>query len=229
MSSTRADQSTSGRLFVVSAPSGAGKTSLVAALLARDRNLRVSVSHTTRPRRPGEVDGRHYQFIAADTFTSMVENDEFLEHASVFGNQYGTSRASVDGLLNQGFDVVLEIDWQGAAQVREHWRDGVNRGDEPCLSGSRLDLTSIFILPPSRAALIERLRNRGQDDEQVIARRTSEAAEEISHCHEFDYPVVNDDFDTASDALYEIIDAVRNAHMLTKQDVGGLVRQLLAS
>lgn len=207
-----------GRLFVVSAPSGAGKTSLVDALLKVDDNLRVSVSHTTRPRRTSEIDGTHYHFVPRAEFDRMIGANEFLEHACVFGNSYGTAKASVGAMLDAGQDVILEIDWQGAAQVRDRWEE--TRGDSPAL-------TSIFILPPSRRTLIERLRGRAQDNEDVIERRSREAAEEISHYAEFDYPIVNDDFDVALAEMTRIIEAARSDTALAKRNVDELVAQLL--
>jgi guanylate kinase len=181
-----------GFLLVVSAPSGAGKTSLVAALVARDAGLRVSVSHTTRPRRPSERDGTDYHFVDRGTFEAMRARAEFLEDALVFGNYYGTSRVTVERELAAGHDVLLEIDWQGARQIRASFA-----------------AATVFILPPSRATLIERLRKRGQDDERVIGERMREAEGEMSHYAEFDYVVVNDDFETAVADLLAIVRAER--------------------
>jgi guanylate kinase len=178
-----------GRLFVIAAPSGAGKTSLVKALLAREPNLRVCVSHTTRPQRPNEVDGRDYHFIDVERFRAMIAAEGFLEHAQVFDNFYGTSRMALDHAFGQGFDVVLEIDWQGAQQVR--------RKVPGCIT--------IFILPPSRRELEERLRNRRTDSDMVIARRLADAVGDMSHCREFDHVVVNDDFETAVADLRRIL------------------------
>jgi guanylate kinase len=182
-----------GFLLVVSAPSGAGKTSLVAALVARDAGLRVSVSHTTRPRRPSERNGADYHFVDRGTFEAMRARAEFLEDALVFGNYYGTSRATVERELAAGHDVLLEIDWQGARQIR----------------ASFAAAATVFILPPSRSTLIERLRKRGQDDERVIGERMREAEGEMSHWAEFDYVVVNDDFETAVADLLAIVRAER--------------------
>lgn len=182
-----------GILYIISAPSGAGKTSLVKALLQDTGRLQVSVSHTTRAMRPGEVDGRDYHFVAVDTFQSMVRDGAFLEHAQVFDNFYGTSRAAVLDLLQQGIDVVLEIDWQGAHQVRALFPEAV----------------SIFIAPPSREALEQRLRGRGQDGDEIIARRMRDAVSETSHYAEFDYLVINDVFDTALIELRCIVVANR--------------------
>jgi guanylate kinase len=169
------------RLFVISAPSGAGKTSLVKALAEQDDSVRISVSSTTRKPRPGEAAGEDYVFVDATTFREQVAAGGFLEHAEVFGNLYGTHRDQVDGLLADGCNVILEIDQQGAAQVR----------------GARPDAVTVFILPPSRAELERRLRGRGSDDEAEIQRRLAEAREEISHWAEFQHLIVNDDFDRA--------------------------------
>jgi len=170
-----------GILYTVSAPSGAGKTSLVQALVESNPEVCVSVSHTTRPIRPGEKDGVNYHFIDRDQFESMLAESAFLEHAQVFDNLYGTSRHWVEETLNKGMDVILEIDWQGARQVREQLPDTV----------------SVFILPPSLAALHERLTGRGQDDPQVIEARMREAINEISHYQDAHYLLINDDFTTA--------------------------------
>lgn len=182
-----------GTLFIISAPSGAGKTSLVAEILARMDNIQASVSHTTRACRPGEVDGVNYHFISQDTFASMVADSAFFEHAEVFGNFYGTSRQWVQETLNAGTDVILEIDWQGAEQVRQQFAQS----------------KSIFILPPSKQALRERLNGRGQDDIEVINKRIAAATEEMSHYVEADYLVINDDFDLALEQLKGIISAQR--------------------
>ena len=178
-----------GRLFVVAAPSGAGKTSLVKALLEREPKLRVCVSHTTRPKRPNEVDGRDYHFVDRERFQQMVRDEGFLEHAAVFDNFYGTSLGALQDAFGAGFDVVLEIDWQGAQQVR--------RKGPACVT--------IFILPPSRRALEERLRNRRTDSDAVIARRLRDAVGDMSHYGEFDRVVVNDDFETAVADLQRIV------------------------
>jgi guanylate kinase len=182
---TGQDSARSGGLFVISAPSGAGKTSLVKALLARNPALTVSVSHTTRARRPNETEGREYWFVTPPQFQQLRDRGEFLEYAQVFDNFYGTGRATVEAVLAAGRDVILEIDWQGARQVRE----------------SAPGCTTIFILPPSRAALEERLRNRQTDTPEVIARRLRDAVGDMSHYREFGYVVVNDDFDTACGQL----------------------------
>jgi guanylate kinase len=179
-----------GTLYVVSAPSGAGKTSLVRALLdSTGDELVLSVSHTTRMPRPGEVDGRDYHFVDAETFRRMIDDGAFLEYARVFDNYYGTARQGIEAQLTQGRDVILEIDWQGARQVRQALPESVG----------------IFILPPSREALRERLRARGQDDEAVIARRMQDAANEMSHYGEYDYLVINEVFSAARDELAAII------------------------
>ena len=168
-------------LFIVSAPSGADKTSLVQTLVEQSPAVGVVVSHTTRAIRDGEVDGVNYHFAARDQFEAMVAAGQFFEHAEVFGNLYGTSRTAVDTVVNGGQHAILEIDWQGAAQVR----------------ASTPDTRSIFILPPSTGELRSRLTNRGQDDHATIERRLGNARSEMSHYHEFDYVVVNDHFDTA--------------------------------
>lgn len=183
----------SGNVFIISAPSGGGKTSLVRELLERDDGLAVSISHTTRPKRPGDKEGEDYYFVNQAVFDAMRGEDAFLESANVFGNDYGTSRAEVARLLSGGRDVLLEIDWQGAQQVR--------RTFEP--------VTSIFIVPPSVDALTERLRERGQDDEAVIARRTQQAIGDISHYNEYDHVIVNDRFEDAVAELEAIIGAHR--------------------
>jgi guanylate kinase len=170
-----------GSLFVIAAPSGAGKTTLVKAVLARDPSLRVSVSHTTRKQRPTEVPGRDYYFVDVEEFKRLIEKNEFLEHAQVFDNFYGTGRAQVEALRNAGHDVILEIDWQGAQQVRK----------------AQPDCKTVFILPPSRAELEARLRNRKTDSDQVIERRLRDAVADMSHYDEFDCVVVNNEFETA--------------------------------
>jgi guanylate kinase len=177
------------RLFVVSAPSGAGKTSLVKALCARLPDLKVSTSHTTRPMRPNEQEGREYFFVSNPDFDRMVAEGTFLEHARVFDNQYGTSQGQLQEKLAAGHDVILEIDWQGARQVRV------------ALPGCR----TIFILPPSREALRQRLNNRQTDSAAVIERRLADAVSDMSHYGEFDYVVVNDDFDRAVGELASIL------------------------
>jgi guanylate kinase len=178
-----------GSLFVIAAPSGAGKTTLVKAVLARDPALKVSVSHTTRKQRPTEVPGRDYNFVSVDEFKRLIAQGEFLEHAQVFDNFYGTGRAQVEALRDAGHDVILEIDWQGAQQVRK----------------AQPDCTSVFILPPSRVELEARLRNRNTDSEQVIERRLRDCIADMSHYAEFDCVIVNDDFETAVSQLLAIL------------------------
>jgi len=181
--------STRGSLYTISAPSGAGKTSLVNALLKQCSGLTVSVSHTTRPMRPGEQDGVNYHFVNESTFMAMLEESAFLEHARVFNNYYGTSRDWVEKTLNNGQDVILEIDWQGAEQIRRLIPDCVG----------------VFILPPSLVVLEQRLTGRGQDDAEVIQHRLAEAQQEMSHYGEADYLIINDHFETALEELQAII------------------------
>ncbi len=201
-----------GRLFVITAPSGAGKTSLVNALLQTEPNLRLSISHTTRPRRPTETNGREYHFIAQPQFEQLIAQGEFLEHARVFDNFYGTARAFVDEQLRQGHDVLLEIDWKGAQQVRAALPE--------CLS--------IFILPPSRRALAERLAKRATDAAEVIARRLRDATADMSHYGEFDYVIVNDDFAQALADLRRIV-AGQGADLVSdRPQLRGLLKELLA-
>ena len=182
-----------GNLFVVVAPSGAGKTSLVDALLKRDPNIKLSMSYTTRAPRPGERDGVDYHFVTRERFESMIGSGEFLEHALVHGNFYGTSKRWIDQELAGDHDVLLEIDWQGARQVRQ-------------LFGA---ITGIFILPPSLAELRRRLEGRGKDSPETIAKRLANASEEISHVLEFEYIIVNDSFDSALEDLLAIVRATR--------------------
>ena len=182
-----------GLLVCISAPSGAGKTSLVKALIEADANIAVSVSHTTRPRRSTEANGRNYHFVDAERFAGMIDGGEFLEHAQVFGHFYGTSVQGVETLRAAGKDVVLEIDWQGAAQVR-------------CKAA---DVIGVFVLPPSKAALKDRLVARGEDSAESIAERLEEARREVAHFGDFDYLVVNDEFGSALADLQAIIRAER--------------------
>ena len=205
-----------GQLFTVSAPSGAGKTSLVDALLVADQRLKVSVSHTTRPMRPGEEDGINYHFVDASTFAQMVNDGRFLEHATVFGNAYGTSKDWVDRQLSLGTDVILEIDWQGAQQTHQ-WL-ATELGE----SG-----VGIFILPPSMAALQARLTGRGQDDEAVIAGRMAAAVDEIRHYHQADYIIINDDFDTALSDLQAVIQAQRLSRSQQQRQYKDLLAALI--
>lgn len=203
---------TKGTLFIIAAPSGAGKTSLVKELVEQVDDLIVSVSHTTRSPRPGEQDGVNYHFVTQDAFLGMMERGDFLEHAKVFDNYYGTSQGWVEEQLNVGKDVILEIDWQGARQVR-------------CIMP---DCIGIFILPPSRQTLEDRLRSRGQDSEEIIARRMQDARNEISHYGEFDYLVVNDDFETALVDLAAIIRDRRNTIAVQSAKLESLLADLLA-
>jgi guanylate kinase len=200
-----------GMLVIVSAPSGAGKTSLVAALLERDPRLVVSVSHTTRPKRPREQDGVNYHFVDARGFAAMVAAGEFLEHAEVFGHRYGTTAAAVDREWASGRDVVLEIDFQGAAQIRARYPESV----------------SIFILPPSTDALATRLNNRGEDDHTVIRKRLDMARWEMSHYQDYDYLIVNDDFATAVDDLAGVVQAERLRLSRQRRRLGPLLEDLL--
>jgi len=200
-----------GKLYIISAPSGAGKTSLVKQLLQQMDNLSVSVSHTTRPARAGEVEGRDYFFVSVPQFKTMLAQDQFLEHAQVFDNFYGTSRLGVEQTLAQGQDVILEIDWQGARQIRQMLPD----------------CTSIFILPPSLSILQQRLHGRGQDDESVIQRRLAEAVAEMNHHSEFDYLLVNDDFAQALTQLKSIVVAQRLVKTRQQQNLKALLHALL--
>jgi len=177
------------KLYVVAAPSGGGKTSLINALLQLDDKLRLSVSHTTRPPRGHEKDGQHYYFVSENEFARLVAANAFLEHAQVYDHRYGTSRDQAQRQLDQGFDVMLDIDWQGAAQIRQAFPD----------------CHSIFILPPSLEVLHQRLSSRGQDSPEVIARRMQKARSELSHASEFDYMIVNDDFEAALHDLHSIV------------------------
>ena len=210
------DAEKQGTLYIISAPSGAGKSSLLRALLESGRVpwAELSVSHTTRAPRPGEVDGQDYHFVDPGQFQAMVDAGDFLEHARVFDNHYGTSRDAVTARLEQGIDVILEIDWQGARRVRE-----------------QLPATlSIFILPPSRNALQKRLTGRGQDGAEVIARRMRDAVSEMSHFDEYDYLVVNDDFQQALDDLVQIFTGQGEPYgrERQRQAQSGLIDGLLA-
>ena len=201
-----------GQLYVISAPSGAGKTSLVKALRAALPTLSVSVSHTTRPPRPTELPGREYHFVTPAAFDALVRAGGFLEHASVFGNQYGTGREQLEAQLAAGKDVILEIDWQGAQQVRK----------------SRPGTTSIFILPPSLDALSQRLQGRQTDSPEVIARRLAEARGDLSHWAEFDYVVVNDDFDQTLGELKRILAGDGAGFRAGRADLKPVLANLLA-
>ncbi len=203
---------TQGTLYIVSAPSGAGKTSLLKAMLAETTQVEVSVSHTTRKQRSGEVNGSDYHFVTVDEFKQMISDDAFFEYAEVFGNFYGTSKKTVADKLEQGIDVILEIDWQGAQQMRELMPESI----------------SIFILPPSKEALEQRLHGRGQDDAEVIAKRMAEAKQEISHYNEYDYVVINDDFAVATAELKSILVAERLSLEHQQLKNGDLIDNLLA-
>lgn len=212
MNAAAQSSSRRGRLFVIAAPSGAGKTSLLKALLALKPQLKLSISHTTRPWRATEEHGREYYFVSPAEFRGLVDRRQFLEHARVFDNLYGTAREPVETQLAQGRDVILEIDWQGARQVRAAM--------PACLS--------IFILPPSRHALEERLRNRKTDTDEVIARRLRDAVSDMCHWTEFDYVVVNDDFDKALRDLARIVDGRAEDLRAPRRDLGPLLADLLA-
>ena len=201
-----------GTLYIVSAPSGAGKTSLVNALTDLDKQIRVSVSHTTRAMRPGEVNGVNYHFVEREEFVKMIEHGDFLERAEVFGNLYGTSQSHLQQTLDEGHDLILEIDWQGAEQVRQ------------LMPKAR----SIFILPPSLEALHQRLTNRGQDSDAIIEGRMREAVSEMSHYVEYDYLVINDDFKVALDDLKAIFRANQLLQSPQQQRHADLLSQLLA-
>jgi guanylate kinase len=200
-----------GSLFVIAAPSGAGKTSLVKAVLERDPSLRVSVSHTTRKAREKQVPGEHYHFVAIDEFKRLISAGEFLEHAQVFDNFYGTGREQVENLRAAGHNVILEIDWQGAQQVRQ----------------AQPDCKSVFILPPSRSELEARLRNRKTDSEEVIERRLRDAVTDMSHYAEFDSVIVNADFETA---VRELLEVLRGAtgYSAKRPELAPLIADLLA-
>tara|TARA_B110000116_G_scaffold32863_1_gene25002 strand:+ start:98 stop:724 length:627 start_codon:yes stop_codon:yes gene_type:complete len=176
-------------LFIIAAPSGCGKTSLVEALIKKTKNLCVSVSHTTRPPRPDEVNGINYYFVSINEFEEMIKNNAFVEHATVFDNHYGSSTKLISEKLDEGVDVILEIDWQGARQVKENMPNSV----------------SIFILPPSNEALLGRLKQRAQDNDETIKKRMSDAQNQMQHFNEFDYLVINDDFNSALNDLNLII------------------------
>ncbi len=204
--------STIGTLYIISAPSGGGKTSLVNALLANVPNIEVSISHTTRPPRPGEKNHVNYHFVDERTFVDLVTQNAFLEYAKVFGNYYGTSRQWVTDKLAAGIDIILEIDWQGTQQIRQLLPDS----------------TTIFLLPPSWQTIQARLGERAQDNAEVIARRMAAARTELSHYHEYDYLVVNDDFTTALADLKAIIEARRLRNLPQQQKYADLLAKLLA-
>ena len=200
----------SGNLFIVSAPSGAGKTSLVKALLTVNKNIDVSVSYTSRPPRAGEIDGKDYHFVSREAFLTMIHHGDFLESAEVYGNFYGTSQSWLNKELQSGRDILLEIDWQGAAQVRQKFPN--------CIP--------IFILPPSLQALETRLKGRGQDSPEVIARRLQAAQEDIAHVAEFDYVIINDKLDEALQQLNAVVVAagLRRDRQLVRK--ASLINQL---
>ena len=202
-----------GRLYVIAAPSGAGKTSLLRALMQRRPGLEFSVSCTTRKPRAGEQDGKDYHFIDREAFERLQAAGEFIEHANVFGNLYGTRRSVVEAALAEGRDLILEIDWQGAKQVREHLPEAAQ----------------LFILPPSRAELEARLRKRGSDSEEAIARRLRESALEMSHWRDFDYVIVNRSFDTALADLESILDGRGEGHRADRPELAALARELLGT
>ena len=205
---------TKGNLFILSAPSGAGKSSLISALLKHTsvRPMQVSVSHTTRDPRPGETNGQHYHFVSKEVFQQAIAENTFYEHAEVFGNYYGTSEIAIDQQLAQGIDVFLDIDWQGAQQVRM----------------KKPDVTTIFISPPSKQELENRLRSRGQDSEEVIQSRMAQAQAECSHYQEFDYIIINDDFEQAQIDLTTIVNNQRLKRSQQAQQHQSLFEELLA-
>ena len=201
-----------GMMLVLSSPSGAGKTTLARRLLQRDADISMSVSVTTRNRRPGEVDGVDYHFVTQAEFEERIRRGELLEHATVFGNSYGTPRGPVEDVLRGGRDVLFDIDWQGTQQLREKARE---------------DVVSIFILPPSRAELHGRLSRRGQDTAEVVARRMDQANSEISHWAEYDYVIVNDDLDAAERRIVTVVEAER-CRRTRQTGLSGFVRTLLS-
>ena len=190
----RPDLARRGLMFILSSPSGAGKTTISRMLLAADDQIKLSVSATTRPPRPGEIEGVHYHFVDEATFDRMIEEDDFYEWAHVFGHRYGTPKAQVWNVLEQGKDILFDIDWQGTQQLKEKMRD---------------DLVSIFILPPSHAELERRLRNRAEDSDEIVAGRMAKAADEISHWPEYDYVIVNTDVEKALADIQAILNAER--------------------
>lgn len=202
----------SGNIFIVAAPSGAGKTSLVKALLEADSQVKLSVSYTTRAPRSGEVDGVHYHYVSLNKFMDMLNRGDFLESAEVYGNHYGTSQRWIEAQVATGVDILLEIDWQGAAQVRKLLPQAI----------------SIFILPPSPATLRERLTGRGQDSEAIIAGRLAAAREDMSHVSEFDYVIINDDFATAGLELQAVVRASRLTLAKQMAKNGALIESLFA-
>ena len=201
------------RLYVVAAPSGGGKTSLISALLKKDERVQLSVSYTTRPPRPGEVDSVHYHFVDEDLFQTLIDHKAFLEYASVFDYHYGTSREAVEQQLAAGFDVILDIDWQGARQIRNSF------------PSSR----SIFVIPPSLDVLRQRLIERGQDNDTVVQRRMRDAQAEISHWDEFDFLIINDKFDEALGELHSIIRSGQPRQPYDQKQNGEILAELLGT
>jgi len=195
MTTTSIQMRRRGVMLIVSSPSGAGKTTISRLLLEREKDLAMSVSATTRPRRPSEVSGRDYHFIDRGEYDRMVERNEFLEHAEVFGNGYGTPRAPVEKALAEGRDILFDVDWQGARQMAQ---------------SARADMVSVFILPPSYAELERRLRTRAQDSDEAVARRMAKAADEMSHWHEYDYIIINRDVEVSVNAVQSILTAERH-------------------
>ena len=202
-----------GNLFVVSSPSGAGKSSLISALLAKHTDMKVSVSHTTRAPRPGEVDGQHYHFTNVDSFKALIQKNEFYGWAEVFGNYYGTSKSAINDQLEQGIDVFLDIDWQGAQQMRKLVPN----------------LITLFILPPSRQELESRLNKRGQDSQEVIAGRMAQAQSEMSHYKEYDFVMINDDFEQTLSHFEQIVLAHRLKTANQQSKFADLINELLAN
>ena len=203
---------TLGTLYIVSAPSGAGKTSLITAMLETVKGIKVSVSHTTRPMREGEIDGQHYHFVDKEAFEKDIEKSLFLEHADVFGNYYGTSHTAVNDQLSQGIDVILEIDWQGAQQIRQ----------------LAPNTRSIFILPPSISELESRLTKRNQDAADVIAKRVAQAKEDVTHYNEYDHVIINKDFDTALTELKSIFISQRTQREKLEKREPDMLKQLMS-
>ena len=204
-------KNSTGTLYVFSAPSGAGKTTLVKALLEQTQDIGVSVSHTTRAPRAGEIDGKDYNFVSQETFKDLINQDAFLEHAQVFDNFYGTSQIWVEQELAAGRDVILEIDWQGAEQIRQQMPH----------------MISVFILPPSREELLNRLTGRGTDSQEIIDRRMQDAVSEMSHYAEFDYLIINDNFETAQHELHSVVIARRQRIAAQSQKQQVLLENLL--
>lgn len=200
-----------GSLIIISAPSGTGKTSLVTALLHHFSSLKKSISHTTRKQRAGEVEGKDYYFVSEQRFTDMLQQNLFIENAQVFGNLYGTSRAWVEETLQQGNDVILEIDWQGAKQITQQVTDVI----------------TIFMLPPSQQALADRLNTRNLDDKSTIDKRLLQAKEEVSHYDEYDYLIVNDDFDHTLENLVQIVKVARMRTVKQKAKQQQLISELI--